>query len=72
MGVPKEACFILRIAGCHHVYPKCELLQKGGGPNLLFYLFLQKVYFLMVLGDYNFLETGFPCVPVLVVLELVL
>lgn len=46
--------------------------RRGGGPNLLFYLFLQKVYFLMVLGDYNFLETGFPCVPVLVVLELVL
>lgn len=71
MGVLKEACFILRLAGCHHVYPKCELLQKRGS-NLPFYLFLQEVYFLMVFGDYNILETGFPCVPVLAVLELVL
>lgn len=64
MGVPKAACFILRIAGCHHVYPKRELFQKRGS-NLPFHLFLQKVYFLMVCGDYNFLDTGFPCVPVL-------
>lgn len=71
MGMPKAACFILRIAGCHHVYPKCELLQKRGS-NIPFYLFLQKVYFLMVFGDYNILETGSPCVPVLAVLELVL